>query len=554
MVPAMKRWLITWIAATAFGLAAEMPPVENAIPGPVKALGEPTAIEIKGGLRMAVTASTEKAQAHVIQGMNHLNGGWEFEASRHFAAAMKEDPECLLAHWGMVMCLLSPSPETDEARIAASERLMELINQGKGNELERGYAFGLIKFLTDGVTEAANAFHKVSEKFPNDLQTAILAALFSRSGYDDLGEPTPDQEKAEKTLEALMAKHPESPLPLHALLLIRAEAPDLTGSLELARKLAQMAPNYAPYFHLLGHYEWRCGEHGKATSAFARATTLFDRWRESEKVSIADCPEWVKAECYRVIAVSSNGDFETAYAAARRVAEIPLPEGRPGSPGARILLWETRTLPARLLMKRGLPGNTEEALNSLPKPDALKATRDASLASWWIDALRIALDAKRSAETGKLEEAKITAAALAKHGTAFEKLQTASSQGGERSAWHRAFRAMEVLASELNGRIALASPPAARGSAYNWFRSASDRQRPSSLMFPPAILAPMTSRVGDYFMAMGRQKDAAEVYEEALRQFPNDIDTLRSLQLAYEGAGMKAEAEKAAATIQSLKE
>lgn len=503
---------------------------------------------------MAVTAATEKAQAHVVQGLNHLNGGWEFEASRHFAAAMKEDPECLLAHWGMTMCLLSPTPETNEARIASSERLLELINQGKGSELERGYAFGLIKYLSDGVNEAANAFHKVSTKYPNDLQTAILAALFSRSGYDDFGEPTPDQEKSEKTLEDLIAKHPDSPLPLHALLLIRAEAPDLTDSVELARKLTQMAPNYPPYYHLLGHYEWRSGNHGKAASAFGRATTLYERWQEANGATVADCPEWVKSECYRIVAVSSLGDFETAYAAARRVAEIPLPENRLGSAGARILLWETRTLPARLLMKRGLPGNTQEALNSLPKPDALKPTREISLASWWIDSLRIALDAKLSAEQGKLEEAKITAAALAKHGEAFEKLQGAAAQGGERSAWHRAFRATEVLASELNGRIALASPKNAQGSAYNWFRSATDRQRPASLMFPPAILAPMASRVGDYFMAMNRAKDATEVYEEALAQFPNDIDTMTSLQQAYQAANMSTEAKKIEEAIQKLKE
>lgn len=531
-----------------------MPPVEKAIPVPVKALGEPANFDFHGGFYQAVTAATEEAQSHVIQGMNHLNGGWEFEASRHFAAAMKEDPECLLAHWGMVMCLLSPSPETDEARIAASERLIELINEGKGSDLERGYAYGLIKYLSDGVNEAASAFRKVSEKFPNDLQSAVLTALFSRSGYDDLGSPTPDQLRAEQDLEALVKKNPDNPLPLHALLSIRAEAYDLTGSLELARKLTQIAPDYPPYYHLLGHYEWRCGEHQKASVAFAKATDLFAKWRESNKATIADSPEWVKAECYRIVALSSNGEFENAYTAARSMAALPLPEGRPGSAGSRMLLWEARTLPARLLMKRGLPGNTQEALNSLPSPKALKRTRDVSLASWWIDALRISLDAKYAAETGKIDEAKVTAAVLAKHGAAFEKLQASAAQGGERSAWNRAFRATEVLASELNGRIALASAKNAQGSAYNWFRSAADRQRPASLMFPPAILAPMTSRVGDYYMRVDRPKDAVEAYQEALKQFPNDIDTLKSLSLAYEAAGMKEEATKTHETIHAKEE
>ena len=36
---------------------------------------------------------------------------------------------------------------------------------------------------------------------------------------------------------------------------------DLGASVELARKLCLMAPDYAPYFHLSGHYEWRCGQH-----------------------------------------------------------------------------------------------------------------------------------------------------------------------------------------------------------------------------------------------------------------------------------------------------
>ena len=92
--------------------AALLPDMEAAIPDSVKALAEPAMTSFPGGIQTAVTAVTEKAQTHVNQGLNHLHGGWEFEASRHFAAAMREDPECLLAHWGMLMSLLSPSPET----------------------------------------------------------------------------------------------------------------------------------------------------------------------------------------------------------------------------------------------------------------------------------------------------------------------------------------------------------------------------------------------------------------------------------------------------------
>ena len=167
-------------------------------------------MDFPAGIRMAVSASTaEAAQAHVIQGLNHLHGGWEFEASRHFAAAMREDPDCLLAHWGMVMSLLNPSPETGDARNAATDRLFELIEQGKGTELERGYAYGLIKYIEEGPAGAATAFRKVAEKFPNELQAGVFAALFSRGGYDAAGDATPESGSPRKRrCSDLIEKHP----------------------------------------------------------------------------------------------------------------------------------------------------------------------------------------------------------------------------------------------------------------------------------------------------------------------------------------------------------
>jgi tetratricopeptide (TPR) repeat protein len=548
----MKSWITAWMAAAAFAMADDLPPVEKAIPEPVKALAPPIDLHFEGGLQIAVTAATEKAQAEVLQGLNHLHGGWEFEASRHFAVAMREDPECLLAHWGMVMSLLSPSPETDEALHAASERLLALIEQGKGTELERGYAYGLVKYIQEGPGASADAFYKVAKRFPNDMQASIFAALFGRGGFDTSGSPTPLQEEAEKRLSALVEKFPDSPLPLHALLLIRAEGPDLKPSLEAARKLSRMAPNYAPYFHLLGHYEWRCGEHARATAAFSRATSLFDRWMKENNVSVADCPEWVKAECYRIVALGSKGDFDTAYAASRGVAATPLPDKRTSSRGYRILLWEAKTLPARILMKRGLPGNAKEAMASLPTPETLKPTRGVTIASWWIDAVRIALDADILAETGKNEDAMKSAALLAQHAQKMTSFQTAASKAGERSELNRAFHAIEVLASELNGRIALAGDKATHGSALNWFLSAKDRQQRSSLLYPPVVLAPMAARVGDYY-AISRQPDkAVESYNEALEEFPNDIDTLKSLQKAYEAGGHKEKTAETGALIERL--
>lgn len=527
--------------------------VEEAIPAPVKALAEPALTDFPGGIVMAVTATSEKAQGHVTQGLNFLLGGWDFQASRHFAAAMREDPECLLAQWGMVMTALAPTPETNAARDAGVERMLDLVDQGKGTELERGYGYALIQYVQQGPAGAAGAFNKVAEHFPNEMMAAIFSALFDRTGYDELGTATPAQEAAENALLALMKRFPKSPLPIYALLTIRAEGPDLTASLPLAQQLCQMAPSYPPYYHLLGHYAWRCGEHAKAATAFGKASSFFQAWMKENNATLADCAEWVKSECYRAVCMASKGDFENAYATARQLAATPVPPERPTSAGAKILLWDAKSLPARLLLQHGPAGTPNEALASLPTPQDIKKYHSTSLCYWWLDGLRFALEARRLIDAKDLPHAADVSTALTQHGEAMSKTQAAATANGERSEWVRSFRALEVLASDVRGRIALAGTKAEIGSAYNWFSSAADRQRHAPALFAPLILTPLPLRIGDYFLAVNRPADAVEAYQRALAFFPNHMETLLALKRAYEQSKQPELAKETATRIAQLK-
>ncbi len=512
--------------------ANDLPGIEDCIPASVSALGAPTIFPFHNGLVTAVTAATKDAQIHTVQGLNHLHGGWEFEATRHFAVALREDPRCLMAHWGMVMAMLAPSPETDANRAAAIERLFQLITDGEGTELERGFAYGLVKYIEDGPDGATQAFGKVAGKYPGEVQAEIFASLFGRGGYDELGSITPDQENAEERLIKLMERDPSSALPLHALLLIRAEAPDLRPSLDLARKLCQMVPDYPPYFHLLGHYEWRCGEHTKAATAFGRSASLYSNWMKQNEAPPADCEAWVRAECYRVIALASKGDFDNALASAEKIANTTVDPKRPSAAGTRQLLWDAKTLPARVLMRRDLPGDPALALASLPTAEDSKPFLNKSLSYWWADGLRIANEARRLMAAGDPKAAMEAIEALSYHGQAMSKKQSVSALVGERSEWARSFRALEVLAAELRGRFALTGPAKGRGSAFNWFRAAADRQKPTTMLETPPLLTPMATLLGDYFLSIKEPAKAMEAYEEALAAFPNDEETMARLAKA----------------------
>lgn len=532
---------------------AQVPTLEQAIPAQLKELKAPSIIEFKGGIVIAVSTPSELAQTHVVQGLNHLHGGWEFEAARHFAVAMQEDPNCLLAHWGMAMSILDSSPETAGARRAVIERLVALLEAGHGSELERGYTYGLLKYLTEGGAAAANSFEKVARRFPNDMQAAIFSALFNRGGYDVTGEATPDQEESEKRLLALIEKHPDSAIPLNALLTIRAEAPELKDSLPLARKLTQLWPAYPPAFHLLGHYEWRSGNHARAAAAFGRASTLYQKWMRRNELSVADCPEWPKAESYRVVALLSMGDYETAHAAAKQIAATPLPVGRLNSDGARALLWDAKTLPARILIHRGLEESFIKAGESLPSVDEVKPTMKQSNAYLWIDGLRIALTARKLADQGDYERARAVAASLAIHIKKFEDSEHSAVALGERSQWLRARRALKVLLNDVRGHIASNGPADLQATAFNWYRSAMDHQRHESLLYAPMLLTPMSARLGDFFLKREEAQKAVEYYEEALQIIPSDIHSLQGLRKACIATGDTDRAAELDLAIQKLK-
>ena len=510
----------------------EMPELKACIPPWVAAAPTPRIFPFHNALVLEIGAENETAQVHTLQGINHLHGSWDFEASRHFSIAMKADPRCLMAHWGMIMSMLDRSTESDPYRIATTERLLGLIADGEGSELEQGLAYGLIKYLESGPQAAAIAFRKVADKFPNDIQAEVFAALFSRGGYDSSGNITAAQAESEQRLLKLIERTPNHSIPLHALLLVRSEAPDILSSLELAQKLYDLAPKYPPYLQILGHYQWRSGAFEEAESSFALAETLYANWMKTDKISLTDCPQWTLVRGYRAVTMSSAEKFDEAIKLAAEISKTPFDIRRPSSPSNRQILWDAKTLPARIIMHRGEKTDPATALAALPHPDSLKALHKDSLFYWWVDGLRIALETKRLINEGEFEKANETLQALIFHGESMAKTQSVATTMGEHSEWKRSFYALESLAANLRGHLVLAGPSSSHGSAFNWFRAAADRQRAETLMKLPLILTPLSNDLGDYLLTRNQPAKALEAYEETLTKFPKDPRTLQRIEVA----------------------
>lgn len=274
-----------------------------------------------------------------------------------------------------------------------------------------------------------------------------------------------------------------------------------------------------------------------SVDTFGKASNLYAKWMEDQKIPIAYCPEKIRTDSYRIVALATSGKIDDALSEAMELARTTIPEDHTISPGSRMLWWEAKTLPARIGHMIGTVEAMKQGLESLPTPAEVKASREFTQACWWIDGLRFILTGLIQIKEGELDEARRTADAVALHGEMMIQSKEKARLQGELTLWTRGFHSLEVLASQLRGEISMAGPPERRGSACNWFASARDRQSYSPVLLPPSILYPVGARLGDFQMLSKRPKEAVEAYQRALVQFPGDRRTLDALEKAKAEVG-----------------
>lgn len=503
--------------------------------------------------KMVIYSSSREAQRHVLQGMALIQAAWDFEAYRHFCEAVKLDPDCVMAYWGIGLALAAPNNEFSAQRMLAVDRMLDLV-EALGDdlpEIEREYAVCLALLFSANAKEASAAFAALAERFPQNLQATLLATYLKRDGYTEFGDALYGQEVAIEEMKRHLIAHPDSLSVLTFWVMLHAETPDADRNLRqqvlpYARKLARLCPDFPPYQHLLGHFEWRCGNLLLGQEAFERAADLYAAHMKRDGLSFHDCAGWARARLYLTTALYSQGKFDEAMAVAKELAGLKVEAERLGSDGANLVVWEGRTLPARLYLARGKAGDFAKAIATLPGKDDPQLFKDRTLSVFYLEGLRQYLGGCQSIAEGDLEKAGIIQEALSATGGQMLSLQRQAMMSSSISQYLRAVSALEVHLGEYRGKLAMAGPAAGRRSAFNWFKSAVDRQMRPSMLMPPPILYPLENRLAEYFLATREFQRAAETYQEALARRPNDLETL----LGYQNALLKLERRLDAAAIQ----
>jgi len=173
-------------------VSAEKFDYRKVIAPPIKSMGKPQFWKGVGDLNLLVSTSNEVAEKHVKQGFALLHAQWDVEAYRHFAAALEEDNDCLLAYCGVVMSMLNPEHEWKNYRNIALNRMTTLCEHkqmlgGEGDEgaglvytfpaNERHFAVAIIQLLTEGYVLGSQSIIALADKYPNDIQFALWMSI-----------------------------------------------------------------------------------------------------------------------------------------------------------------------------------------------------------------------------------------------------------------------------------------------------------------------------------------------------------------------------------------
>ncbi len=547
------------------GLAAGEFEVDDVIHPVVAKLGKPKVIEALGEGHMAVSSSSEVAAKHVTQGLGRMNASWDFEAYRHFCEAARLDPDCLMAYWGIAMSLAGSQHEFFDERKAAVERMLDLLEseaaakETRWSDLEKRYAQAAGYLLTSGVRAAGLAFNALAEKYPADIQGRLFSLFLQRDGFDSGGKPLVGQQRANAGIKKMLEEHPDHYSVMAFWVSSQAEAPLNFSNLRdevlpVARKLVELLPEYPPYRLMLAHVEARCGNAALAIQAASDAAKLYQSYMDEEKVSLYDCDGWIRAKVYLAVLHEMKGEQAKAEVVANELAGIKVDEERLFSRGAGLLLWEGRTVGARLMMGRSDIVSFEKGqkiLKALPEEQWFK---EKSFALSYRNCVAVYLAVRMAITDKDMKSSKALFDQFLVRVDALGKTQQLASKTSSYSSWARAVNTLMIMVSELRGLIAKNEEGATRLSASTWFRSAADRQGSPANLLPPTVNYPMKWRLGLFYLEEGKLEKAEEAFREGLALRPNHLATLQGFYEVLKRMGKTESAKLLEDRIEAVKE
>jgi tetratricopeptide (TPR) repeat protein len=478
-----------------------------------------------------VTTSSPLAQQYFNQGLALTYGFNHAEAIRAFKEAIRLDPDCAMAYWG-VATALGPNINAAMDNAAAKEAYAVLQEAQKrmsrATEKEKAFISALAKRYTDKPVADrkpldkayAEAMKEVAKRFPDDVDALTLYAesVMNTMPWDYWTKkeraPKPGTLEVIAALERALALNPEHPGANHFYIHIVEASHFPERALSAAHRLPDVAPAAGHLVHMPAHIYIRVGK-------YHDAVLVNEKSIRADNDYLAQCR---RQGYYPMAYVPHNHHFLWLAATMEgNSAKAMLgAEGTAGHVDKKILgpaetgpLQHFTTIPTYAKVRFG---KWDEIL-ALPAPEKnlLYPT------GVWRYARGMAF-----ARKGKYNEAKAELARLA--AIASDKQLEPVMVG-----LNAAVPVLKVAAEALAGELAYEQGDYA--TAIRHLEKAVEMEADFTYDEPPPFHYPVRQSLGAVLLAAGRPSEAEKVYREDLKQNPENGWSLFGLLQSLRAVG-----------------
>ena len=283
-----------------------------------------------------VSTRNRQAQTFMNQGLNLAYAFNHAEARRAFREASRLDPDLAMAYWGQALvlgpninALMEPNEEPQ-----AYELVQKAISlKHRATERERAYIDALAQRYSGTAadrqprdTAYADAMRKVHERFPNDLDAAMLYVesvmdLRPWGYWQRDGAPHVRTDDIVELTEQVMTRHPKHPGALHMYIHLMEGTSTPEKAEKAADTLQTLMPAAGHMVHMPAHIYQRIGRYADAIKsnqlAIAADEDYISQCRAQGLYPMAYYPHNIH---FLWFAATEDGQSRLAIEAARQLA------------------------------------------------------------------------------------------------------------------------------------------------------------------------------------------------------------------------------------------
>jgi tetratricopeptide (TPR) repeat protein len=488
-----------------------------------------------GSVHHAVGTKSARAQKLFDQGLRLCFAFNHDEAIRSFQEAARADSTCSMPWWGIAFAYgpninLPMTAEAEQKALDALARAKALAKKAPAADRAFIAALGHRYGAPVGENRAsrdsayANAMRDLKKRYPNDPDAAVLCAealmdLRPWDLYTEAGDPKPGATEIVSILENVLKRFPNHTGAIHLYIHSLEASANPERAEEAADRLAKLTPEAGHLVHMPSHIYLRVGRYDDAAALNAKAIQV-DR-DYIKRYDIQTVYRWMYYPHnihMRWSALCSAGRSADAAASARELLEaVPWDAVRQMPPMEFFRAVEYFT-PARF-------GKWDEILaQSSPPPDMRTSV------AIWHYARGLALAAKGRTGEANAEQDSVEAIAAALPPDAYFSLNPSKP-------------VIQFAAVLLDGEIRARSGQT--DQAVQLLTTAAGMQDSLRYDEPPPWYGTARQALGAVLLGAGRAKDAATVYREDLKRFPENGWSLYGLDEAIKASGEANASEEA---------